>query len=65
MRSPVIGRFAPLVELRDIIVNGESGLALIARGTVISILSIRTDGASILDVFTVLNPDKLRDVSAL
>jgi RNA polymerase sigma-70 factor (ECF subfamily) len=55
----VIGRFAPWVELRPIVINGEAGLALYGRGRLISVISIRTDGMRVLDVFTVLNPEKL------
>jgi RNA polymerase sigma-70 factor (ECF subfamily) len=55
----VIGRFAPWVELRPIVINGEAGLALYGRGRLISVISIRTDGTRVLDVFTVLNPEKL------
>jgi RNA polymerase sigma-70 factor (ECF subfamily) len=55
----VIGRYAPLVELRPIVINGEAGLALYGRGQLISVISIRTDGVRVLDVFTVLNPEKL------
>lgn len=55
----VIGRFAPLVELRPIVINGEAGLALYGHGRLISVISIRTDGVRVLDVFTVLNPEKL------
>jgi RNA polymerase sigma-70 factor (ECF subfamily) len=58
----VIGRFAPRVQLQPITVNGELGLALYGEGHLISIISIRTDGARILDVFSVLNPDKLPPV---
>lgn len=58
----VIGRFAPRVQLHPITVNGELGLALYGEGHLISIISIRTDGTRILDVFSVLNPDKLPPV---
>jgi RNA polymerase sigma-70 factor (ECF subfamily) len=58
----VIGRFAPRVQLQPITVNGELGLALYGEGHLISIISIRTDGTRILDVFSVLNPDKLPPV---
>jgi len=40
-------------------INSEAGLAIEVDGRVLSVISIRTDGARILDVFTVLNPDKL------
>jgi RNA polymerase sigma-70 factor (ECF subfamily) len=56
----VIGRFTPRVQLREITVNGELGLALYGDGLLISVISILTDCARVLDVFTVLNPDKLR-----
>jgi RNA polymerase sigma-70 factor (ECF subfamily) len=55
----VIGRFTPLVELRPLVVNGEAGLALYGRGRLVSVISIVTDGARVLDVYSVLNPDKL------
>ena len=41
-------------------VNGEAGLALYFDGQLMSVMSIQTDGARILDVFSTLNPDKLR-----
>jgi RNA polymerase sigma-70 factor (ECF subfamily) len=41
-------------------VNYEAGLAVHAEGRLFSVISVRTDGARILDVFTVLNPEKLR-----
>jgi RNA polymerase sigma-70 factor, ECF subfamily len=51
------------LEVRQVLVNGEPGLALVSGGQVGSVLSIRTDGERILDVFGVLNPDKLRAIA--
>lgn len=56
----VIGRYVPQVELRPIVVNGEAGLALYGHERLISVISIVTDGVRILDVYTVVNPEKLR-----
>jgi hypothetical protein len=43
-------------------VNGESGLALHFGEHLLSIMSIRTDGARILEVFATLNPEKLSQI---
>jgi hypothetical protein len=43
-------------------VNGESGLALYGDDRLISIISVVTDGQRILEVYCVLNPDKLTAV---
>ncbi|HVW68826.1 MAG TPA: RNA polymerase sigma-70 factor [Steroidobacteraceae bacterium] len=40
-------------------VNDEPGLAVHFDGRLYSVISVRTDGERILDVFIVLNPDKL------
>jgi RNA polymerase sigma-70 factor (ECF subfamily) len=56
----VIGRYAPRVELRFITVNGELGLALYGDGHLTSVISFVTDGERILDVYSVLNPEKLQ-----
>jgi RNA polymerase sigma-70 factor, ECF subfamily len=45
-----------------IIVNDEPGLAAMWRERLVSIIAIRTDGEKIMDVFSILNPDKLREV---
>lgn len=58
----VIGRRAYRLAFRPVLVNEEPGLALLRAGQLLAILSIATDGARILGVFSVLNPDKLRDV---
>jgi RNA polymerase sigma-70 factor (ECF subfamily) len=59
----VLRRIAPELELRRIVVNGETGLAMLARGRLIAVLSVRTDGARILGVYSILNPEKLRGVT--
>jgi RNA polymerase sigma-70 factor, ECF subfamily len=59
----VIGRYAPRVQLSPITVNGESGLALYGDGSLVSVISVVTDGVRILDVYTVVNPDKLRAIA--
>jgi RNA polymerase sigma-70 factor, ECF subfamily len=58
----VIGRHASHATFRTVNVNGESGLALYFGGQLISVMSIRTDGFRILDVFSTLNPDKLSQI---
>jgi len=50
------------LELRKIVVNGETGLALRVAGRLVSVMSFATDGKQILGVYSVLNPDKLRGV---
>ena len=61
----VLGRYTDQFVFTPVQINGEAGLAAIeADGRVFSVISIRTDGIRILDVFTVLNPDKLRSWTA-
>jgi RNA polymerase sigma-70 factor (ECF subfamily) len=48
--------------LRKIVVNGETGVALLVDGRLLSVMSLATDGRRILGVYSVLNPDKLRGV---
>jgi RNA polymerase sigma-70 factor (ECF subfamily) len=50
------------VEFRPIAVNGEPGYAVFYRDQLFAVLTIRTDGRRILDIYSILNPDKLRDV---
>jgi RNA polymerase sigma-70 factor (ECF subfamily) len=59
----VIGRHAERIELHPVTVNDEPGLALFSRGQLLSIISVVTDGVRILDVLSVLNPEKLRSVT--
>ncbi len=58
----IFGRHLVQVRFTPITVNGESGLALYSRGQLIAIMSIRTDGSHILDVFSMLNPEKLSQI---
>ena len=53
------------IEFRQIAVNGEPGVAVLYQGQLFCVLTIRTDGARILDVFAILNPDKLRAVTTV
>ena len=57
----VIGRRAEM-RFERVNVNGESGLALHFGEHLLSIMSIRTDGARILEVFATLNPEKLSQI---
>jgi len=47
---------------RPVTVNEEPGLAAYWGEHLVSVIAIRTDGEKIVDVFSILNPDKLRDV---
>jgi RNA polymerase sigma-70 factor (ECF subfamily) len=51
------------LELRRITVNREPGVALFVAGRLLAVTSLVTDGARILGVYTVLNPEKLPDVT--
>ena len=55
----VLGRHTDKFVFTPVRINSEAGLAIEVDGRVFSVISIRTDGVRILDVFTVLNPDKL------
>ena len=55
----VLGRHADRFAFEMTSVNGEPALALLAEGKLFSVITVRTDGMRILDVYTVLNPDKL------
>ncbi len=56
----VFHRYLGQMEFRDIVINGEAGIAALFNGRLISVISIRTDGQRILGVYSILNPDKLR-----
>jgi RNA polymerase sigma-70 factor (ECF subfamily) len=60
----VLGRHAHRFAFELTSVNGEPALALRAAGTLFSVMTVRTDGARILDVYTVLNPNKLAPPAA-
>jgi RNA polymerase sigma-70 factor (ECF subfamily) len=55
----VLGRLVDQLAFEKIAVNGEPALAIRVDGKLFSIITVRTDGLRILDVYTVLNPDKL------
>jgi RNA polymerase sigma-70 factor (ECF subfamily) len=55
----VLGRHADKFAFEMTAVNGEPALAVRAEGRLFSVITVRTDGMRILDVYTVLNPDKL------
>jgi RNA polymerase sigma-70 factor, ECF subfamily len=56
----VFRRHLAELEFRLVTVNEEAGIAAFVEGQVLSVITIRTDGLRILDVFSILNPDKLR-----
>ena len=68
--APRVARFAigvlrkhvEEIEFRPVTVNGEPGYALFYRNALFAVLTICTDGRRILDIYSILNPDKLRDV---
>lgn len=55
----VLSRHAAQLTFSPVTINNEAGLAIRAEGKLFSVISARTDGVRILDIFTVLNPDKL------
>jgi RNA polymerase sigma-70 factor, ECF subfamily len=55
----IFGRRTPDTEFRPVAINDEAGLALYHEGNLISVITIQTDGARILDFFCTLNPEKL------
>ena len=50
------------IVFKQVAVNGEPGVAVFYKGQCFAVMTIRTDGARILDVYGILNPDKLRAV---
>ena len=58
----VFRRYVDDIEFRDTVVNGEPGLAVLHGNVVLAVMSIATDGVRIVDVYSILNPDKLRGV---
>jgi RNA polymerase sigma-70 factor, ECF subfamily len=57
----VLGRHADEFAFEMTAVNGEPALAIRAAGRLFSVITVRTDGWRVLDVYTVLNPDKLAE----
>ncbi len=51
------------VEFRRITVNGEPGVATLVDGVLFAVMALRTDGHRILDVYAILNPEKLKGAS--
>ena len=60
----VFHRHLQHIEFRDVVVNGEEGIAAFVDGQLLSVMSILTDGQRILGVYSILNPDKLRGIAA-
>ena len=60
----VMRKYVRQMEFRPVTVNGEPGYATFREGKLTSVTTIRTDGHRILDVFVVMNPDKLRGVKS-
>jgi RNA polymerase sigma-70 factor (ECF subfamily) len=58
----VFRKLAADIAFRRVVVNDEPGYAILHQGQLTAILAIRTDGRRILEVFSILNPDKLHDV---
>jgi RNA polymerase sigma-70 factor (ECF subfamily) len=51
--------WAPTWRLELATVNGETGLCIRDGGRLVSVMSIETDGERILNVYAIVNPDKL------
>ena len=51
--------WAPNRAMRIATINGETGLCFVDGDRLTAVLSIATDGARILNVYAVVNPDKL------
>lgn len=50
------------LSFKNVLVNGEPGHAAFYKDQLLSVTTISTDGERILDVYTVMNPDKLKAV---
>jgi RNA polymerase sigma-70 factor (ECF subfamily) len=59
----IFRKYLHALEFRPITVNGEPGCAAVYQGKVLSVMTLRTDGHHILDIYSMLNPDKLRSVT--
>jgi RNA polymerase sigma-70 factor, ECF subfamily len=59
----VYRKILPYVTFRAITVNGEPGFASFYNDQLFAVVTIRTDGRRILDVFSILNPEKLRAIN--
>jgi len=58
----VFRKILPHVVFHPVNVNGEPGIASFYDGQLFAVMTIRTDGHRILDVYSILNPDKLRGI---
>jgi RNA polymerase sigma-70 factor (ECF subfamily) len=58
----VFRKIAAHTVFRPVTVNGEPGFAVFYEEQLLSVMCINTDGRKILDVYSILNPDKLRGV---
>jgi ATP-dependent Lon protease len=66
LEREIAGVFRKIVShvvFRPVNVNGEPGVASYYDGHLFAVMTIRTDGHRILDVYSILNPDKLRGIS--
>jgi RNA polymerase sigma-70 factor (ECF subfamily) len=57
-----LGRHAGQLRFVALTINAEPALALLVDGRLHAVITIRTDGVQICDVFAMLNPDKLRGI---
>jgi RNA polymerase sigma-70 factor, ECF subfamily len=55
----VFRRYLAELEFRIVTINEEPGIAVLFQGNPLSAITIRTDGRQILDIYSILNPDKL------
>jgi RNA polymerase sigma-70 factor (ECF subfamily) len=58
----VLARYKAELRFEHANVNGETGLALHIGEHLLAVMSFRTDGAHILEVFSTLNPEKLSQI---
>jgi RNA polymerase sigma-70 factor, ECF subfamily len=63
--SGVWRRYLTDLTHRLVNINGELGLLMCVKGIPFSVISIETDGSRILAAYTVLNPDKLKNIGSL
>jgi RNA polymerase sigma-70 factor (ECF subfamily) len=61
----VFRRYLAELEFRRVTINDEPGIVVLFQGSPLSAITIRTDGQKILDVYSILNPDKLRGFETL
>lgn len=59
----VYRKILPHLVFQPVTVNGEPGVASLYDGHLFAVVTIRTDGHRILDVYSILNPEKLRAVT--